>query len=198
MMSLSTMNSAYSNSSTTSITSRASSVGSRRSLLPPVIVQQLPVNVGPASSETNTQELIDSQAIDPYVHTMQRFSDAVAGACRQQRCVMCYHEGRQTKTSMYCSLCTLTATRECDRKPSRHAYCINVEHNCFSRHIAKCYKHMNQTGMMAQRESIRNSLRKGQVVEQQEIPIAGRVINRQVPNRRRRRGRKNNNGRRGR
>ena len=198
MMSISTTNSANSNSRTTSITSRASSVGSRRSLLPPVIVQQLPVNVGPASSETNTQELIDSQAIDPYVHTMQRFSDAVAGACRQQRCVMCYHEGRQTKTSMYCSLCTLTATRECDRKPSRHAYCINVEHNCFSRHIAKCYKHMNQTGMMAQRESIRNSLRKGQVVEQQEIPIAGRVINRQVPNRRRRRGRKNNNGRRGR
>ena len=42
---------------------------------------------------------------------------------------------------------------------------------------------MNMTGMIAQREAIRSSIRKGQTISQEEIPIAGRVVSRSVPKR---------------
>ena len=41
-----------------------------------------------ASTVKSVNEMIDSQAIDPFVHTMQRF-DELTGVTRQQRCVMC-------------------------------------------------------------------------------------------------------------
>ena len=69
--------------------------------------------------------VIDSHAIDPYVHTMQKLSE-VCGIGRQQRCVTCNAEGRyKTQTSVYCGLCTITANRETDRKPLKHAYCLH-------------------------------------------------------------------------
>ena len=180
-----------------SIASLASTRSGQRSRLPAhnqsntTVVQQVAVGVGGVHSRTEAvmqqtpRQLIDSQAIDPYVHTMQRLADPIAGTNRQQRCVMCYEEGRSTKTSYYCSLCTLTANKETDRKASKHAYCVHQQFNCFSRHIAKCYQHMNQTGMMTQRQSIRAQFRRGSIVEQQDVPIAGKVVSRHVPARRR-------------
>ena len=47
-----------------------------------------------------------------------------------------------------------------------------------------CYQHMNKTGMMAQRENIRSNIGKGQIVSQQDIAIAGKVVSRTVPKRR--------------
>ena len=105
-------------------------------------IEQLQFAVGgkeQSTACTAPRQLIDSQAIDPYVHTMQRHADTLAGGNRQQRCVMCYEEGRNTRTSYYCSLCTLTASKDTDRKPSKHSYCINQQCNCFARHTAKCY-----------------------------------------------------------
>ena len=128
--------------------------------------------------------MIDQQSIDPFVHALHRCTDPVTGIQRQQRCIMCHAEGRRTNTSFYCSLCTLTASRECDRKPSKHSYCIKSEYNCFARHTAMCYQHMNKTGMMAQRENIRSNIGKGQIVSQQDIAIAGKVVSRTVPKRR--------------
>ena len=123
-----------------------------------VTVQQRVVAIGAGVPSNNTSILLDEQAIDPYVHAMHRCTDPVTGIQRQQRCVMCNAEGRRTNTSFYCSLCTLTANRECDRKPSKHSYCIKSEHNCFARHIAFCYQHMNKTGMMAQRQNITSNV----------------------------------------
>ena len=112
----------------------------------PQNIEQMPFAVG-GDEETVTitapRQLIDSQVIDPYVHTMQRHADCLAGGNQQQRCVMCYEEGRNTRTSYYCTLCTLTANKETDRKASKHSYCINQKYNCFACHIAKCYQHMN-------------------------------------------------------
>ena len=125
---------------------------------------------------------------------MHRCTDPVTGIQRQQRCVMCNAEGRRTNTSFYCSLCTLTANRECDRKPSKHSYCIKSEHNCFARHIAFCYQHMNKTGLMAQRQNITSNVRKGQTVTQHDIAIAGKVVSRTVPKRRARSNRQTKKG----
>jgi hypothetical protein len=84
------------------------------------------------------------RAIDPYAHTMHRFSDA--NLHRQQKCVLCLKEGRITQTAYYCSLCCLTQVKEEDRKPSKHAYCLNKAHQCFARHTAAAYKIMNAIG----------------------------------------------------
>ena len=129
---------------------------------------------------------IDRMAIDPYVHTMHRFADRDVGCVRQQRCVMCHQEGRRQTTTFYCSLCTVTANKESDRKPSKHAYCIKPEYNCFARHIAQCYLHMNQTGMMAQRTLNRSKNKNAIPAVQQQvpIPIAGRIVSRAIPKRR--------------
>ena len=43
---------------------------------------------------------------------------------------------------------------------------------------------MNQTRMIAQRLSIRTNIRRGFQIEQQDIPIAGKVVSRNVPKRR--------------
>jgi hypothetical protein len=130
---------------------------------------------------------IDSSAIDPYVHTMQKFKD-VDGVGRQQRCVTCNAEGRmKTQTSVYCGLCTITANKETDRKPTRHAYCLDANFQCFSRHIAACYMHMKKTGTIAQRAELRNNKTGGSMangIAQANIPIAGRVILSGVPKRR--------------
>ena len=147
-------------------------------------VQQRVVPIGAGVISNNTHILIDQQSIDPFVHALHRCTDPVTGIQRQQRCIMCHAEGRRTNTSFYCSLCTLTASRECDRKPSKHSYCIKSEYNCFARHTAMCYQHMNKTGMMAQRENIRSNIGKGQIVSQQDIAIAGKVVSRTVPKRR--------------
>lgn len=130
---------------------------------------------------------IDSSAIDPYVHTMQKFKD-VDGVGRQQRCVTCNAEGRmKTQTSVYCGLCTITANKETDRKPTRHAYCLDANFQCFSRHIAACYMHMKKTGTIAQRAELRHNKAGGSMangIAQANIPIAGRVILSGVPKRR--------------
>jgi hypothetical protein len=36
--------------------------------------------------------------------------------------------------------------KEDDRKPSKHAYCLNKAHQCFARHTAAAYKIMNAIG----------------------------------------------------
>ena len=133
---------------------------------------------------------IDKMAIDPYVHTMHRLADKDAGCIRQQRCVMCNAEGRRQNTSFYCSLCTVTANKESERKPSKHAYCIKPEFNCFARHIAQCYVHMNQTGMMAQRVALKNQNQNAICAPQVPIPIAGRIVSRAIPKRRKNNKRK--------
>ena len=98
---------------------------------------------------------------------------------------MCIDEGRKTMTGYYCSLCTVTANREQDRKPSKHAYCMKPEFNCYSRHIALCYQHMNRTGMTAQRYAMRketkNSMTQGGGPRALELPIAGKVVWRAIP-----------------
>ena len=110
--------------------------------LGPIIIPNLPqqseIAIDGGSNAKSISNMIDNNAIDPYVHTMQRCADDLSGVKRQQRCVMCIKEHRRTMTSYYCSLCCITAIREEERKPSKHAYCINSKYNCFSRHIAKC------------------------------------------------------------
>jgi hypothetical protein len=120
---------------------------------------------------------IDSAAIDPYVHTMRTFAE-LGGMQRQQRCVTCYQEKRQCQTSYYCALCCITANREVDRKPSKHAYCINTKNQCFVRHIAACYTFMNRYGIVpAQRKAVTLS----STPLQAKLPIAGDVISRKIP-----------------
>jgi hypothetical protein len=118
---------------------------------------------------------------------MQKFKD-VDGVGRQQRCVTCNAEGRmKTQTSVYCGLCTITANKETDRKPTRHAYCLDANFQCFSRHIAACYMHMKKTGTIAQRAELRHNKAGGSMangIAQANIPIAGRVILSGVPKRR--------------
>ena len=82
--------------------------------------------------------------VDPLVHTICSFKD-VQDTCRHQRCVRCQREGKRTQTSVYCGYCAITAVRECDRNPTRNAYCTGPN-QCFSRHIANCYKVMQKTG----------------------------------------------------
>ena len=127
--------------------------------------------------ENNIVQNIDEQAIDPFVHTMQKLSE-VEGGSRQQRCVMCIADGVKpaTYTSYYCGLCVITAVRENERRPSKHAYCINVDRQCFTRHVASCYKHMNEQGTVAQRHNARRKT---------NVTIAGPVILRGPPKRRR-------------
>ena len=52
---------------------------------------------------------------------------------------------------------------------------------------------MNQTGMMAQRHSIRSNIQRGLDIQQQEIPIAGRVVSRSILKRRKKTKRRNKN-----
>ena len=155
------------------------------SVVPPQ--NRFAIGVGAVTPST---QLIDQLAIDPYVHTMQRCADELSGVNRQQRCVMCIDEGRRTMTAYYCSLCTVTANREQDRRASKHAYCIKSEYNCYARHVAKCYVVMNRTGMVAQRDAIRQ-ITKETRQQQVELPIAGRVVSRSIPSRRKRSKRKN-------
>ena len=61
---------------------------------------------------------------------------------------------------------------------------LNAEYNCFARHIAQCYVHMNQTGMMAQRVALRNQNQNATSVAQVPIPIAGRIVSCAIPKRR--------------
>ena len=121
--------------------------------------------VGPG----NRNSLLLEQ-IDPFVHTLQKFP-AVDGAGKQQRCVQCIADGvkRPKYTSYYCGLCTVTASRNCERRPSKHAYCIASDRQCFSRHIAACYQHITNTGRVAQRAHATTQ-------EAGEVCIAGPVI----------------------
>ena len=137
-----------------------------------------------ASTVQSVNEMIDSRAIDPFVHTMQRF-DELTGVTRQQRCVMCIQEKRRTMTSYYCSLCCVTAVRDEERRPPKHAYCINPKYNCFARHTARCYRHMNRTGgaittsrKQLYEESVNDCNKYG------VVPITGRVVSRTIPKRR--------------
>ena len=84
----------------------------------------------------------------------------------------------------------MTANKESERKPSKHAYCIKPEFNCFARHIAQCYVHMNQTGMMAQRVALKNQNQNAICAPQVPIPIAGRIVSRAIPKRRKNNKRK--------
>ena len=153
--------------------------------LPPLPPVQNEIAIGGGTEPASVVHLIDSQSIDPYVHTMQRCSDQHTGQARQQRCVMCNKEGRRSMTSFYCSLCCITANREEDRKPSKHSYCIKPEFNCFSRHVAKCYLHMNRTGIIPQRLHLLRGDNAYNDQQNQAIPIAGRIINRDIPQTRR-------------
>ena len=174
-------------------TTRYTSAGSVSSVsICGTIPEQRAVGTVPGSIATPAPlaTSIDKMAIDPYVHTMHRLADEDAGCVRQQRCVMCNGEGRRQNTSYYCSLCTVTANKESERKPSKHAYCIKPEYNCFARHIAQCYIHMNQTGMMAQRVALRNQNQNATSVAQVPIPIAGRIVSRAIPKRRKKDKRK--------
>ena len=166
------------------------------SSLPPLPPHQNEIAVGGGTEITPGMQLIDSQSIDPYVHTMQRCSDEHSGQSRQQRCVMCQLEGRRTMSSFYCSLCCITANREELRKASKHTYCIKPEYNCFSRHVAKCYLHMNRTGVIPQRTNVLKD--DGTYRRQQDsaIPIAGRIISRDIPQSRRSNRRQNQSNRR--
>ena len=155
-------------------------------LLGPIIIPNLPqqseIAINGGTNAKSISNMIDNNAIDPYVHTMQRCADDLSGVKRQQRCVMCINEQRRTMTSYYCSLCCITAIREEERKPSKHAYCINSKYNCFSRHIAKCYRHMNVTGRVAlQRKDISEGNKANMNSSQATIPIAGRVVSRKIP-----------------
>ena len=161
--------------------------------LPPLPPAQNEIVVGGGTEPTPVGQLIDSQSIDPYVHTMQRCGDMHSGQTRQQRCVMCNAEGRRRTTSYYCSLCCITANREEDRRPSKHAYCISTEYNCFSRHVAKCYLHMNRTGIIPQRTNVLRQDDTYPNATNDPIPIAGRIINRDIPTMRRRSNRRSNN-----
>ena len=44
---------------------------------------------------------------------------------------------------------------------------------------------MSLTGTIAQREEIRTNVKRGQTIAQEDIPIAGRVVSRTVPKRKR-------------
>ena len=123
---------------------------------------------------------IDEEAVDPYVHTMRAFAE-LDDLKRQQRCVMCIAENRRSMTSYYCALCAVTATREYDRKPTKHAYCINPKYQCFSRHIANCYTFMNRTGKItAQRREVQLTA----TPLQAKLPIAGAIVSNAIPKRR--------------
>ena len=167
--------------------SSISSIVSRSSPQIAHLPQTVPtVVVGQNRSPT----VIDSHAIDPYVHTMQKLSE-VGGIGRQQRCVTCNAEGRhKTQTSVYCGLCTITANRDADRKPTKHAYCLNPKYQCFSRHIAACYMHMNRTGELATRTMLRKKAKTE--IAQVNLPIAGSVLVSGIPRRRRTNRRKRN------
>lgn len=158
--------------------------------LPPLPPPQNEIAIGGGTEARSAAEITTSQSLDPYIHTMQRCSDEHTGSSRQQRCVMCNQEGRRIMTSFYCSLCCVTSNREEHRRPSKHAYCINPKYNCFSRHIAKCYHHMNQNGIIPQRNTFLNNNNR----QDEDTPMAGRIINRNIPtsrrsNRRQRRSR---------
>ena len=148
-------------------------------------------------SQTYSQ-LVSNHAIDPYVHTLQRCADEVSGVQRQQRCVMCISENRRTMTAFYCSLCCIIANRDEERKPSKHAYCIKTEYNCFSRHIAKCYAHLNKTGgqtpqrkdIVISRMTSNDTTTSCQPRPINPLPIAGRIVSRTIPTRRPRAKRK--------
>ena len=174
-----------------SIASSISSINSMRSPVSRVPESTPPVVVGGPSVSSRRQRLptiIDSNAIDPYVHTMQMLKD-VDGICRQQRCVTCIAEGRpKTLTSYYCGLCTITANREVDRRPTKHAYCINPKNQCFTRHVAACYQHMNRTGALATREVLRTKAKNE--ISQLHLPIAGTVMIAGPPRRRKKSTRK--------
>ena len=165
-------------------TNRYASIQQQYPNMPPL---QSPVAIGAGSNVAQFagNTIIDDQTIDPYVHTMHRFRDATSGQCRSQRCVMCIQFGRRTMTTYYCSLCCITANREQDRKASKHAYCINTDNNCFVRHIAKCYMHNNRTGLNAQRSNILHSTDQYIIDESNVLPIAGRIVNHNIPTTRR-------------
>ena len=151
----------------------------------PSIPQQNDIAIDNEHCTKTSQELIDTNAIDPYVHTMQRCADDLSGVARQQRCVMCIKEKRRTSTTFYCSLCCVTAVQEEERRPAKHAYCINPKYNCFARHIAMCYRHMNVTGrMMTSRMNQPNEERAADYAQHGVIPITGRVVSRRIPRRR--------------
>lgn len=82
--------------------------------------------------------------VDPYVHTMHTFKSVSGGTARQQKCVLCLKSGRKTKTAFYCGLCATTASREELRQPTKHAYCMGSQHQCFARHIAACFQFQQQ------------------------------------------------------
>ena len=174
-------------SASVSISVASSSVSSIHSIMgtPSKMPETVPtVVIGP----NRLPPIIDAHAIDPYVHTMQQLKE-VDGIGRQQRCVTCHAEGQtKTQTSFYCGLCTITANREAERKPTKHSYCINPKYQCFSRHIAACYQHMNRTGALATREILRNKSKTE--IPQLNLPIAGSVIMGGVPKRRKKSTRK--------
>jgi hypothetical protein len=109
----------------------------------------------------SAMQSIDSSLIDPYVHTIKKISELRGDANRQQRCIMCTAEGvpyNKNHVAFYCGLCAITSTRECDRKATRHAYCVFGERQHFARHIAACYMTLNAgaANFSVDRETIRN------------------------------------------
>jgi hypothetical protein len=100
---------------------------------------------GPPDSTVGVTLSIDPAATDPYVHTCMPFK-TVKGISRQQKCVMCLAEGRRKATSVYCGLCCVLSTRDIDRYPSCHAYCLGGKYQCFSCHVANCFLNQMKNG----------------------------------------------------
>ena len=98
-----------------------------------------------------------SSRVDPYVHTMYTFKEVGGGIARQQRCVLCIAEKKKTKslTAFYCGLCATTAIREEERKPTKHAYCVDSKRQCFTRHIAACFRFQSCHNQIPQRNEAR-------------------------------------------
>jgi len=100
---------------------------------------------GPPDSSVGVTLSIDPAATDPYVHTCMPFK-TVKGISRQQKCVMCLAEGRRKATSVYCGLCCVLSTRDIERYPSRHAYCVGGKYQCFSHHVANYFLNQMKNG----------------------------------------------------
>lgn len=102
--------------------------------------------IAPVVSRENEDGQVVQFNIDPLVHPLCPFKD-VSDTSRQQRCVMCIQEGRRVMTSVYCGYCAVTANRNTDRNPTRHAYCTS-KYQCFARHVANCYKQLQSSGQV--------------------------------------------------
>ena len=118
---------------------------------------QQPDNAAAAGDPVEMHAVMSTRGsqIDPYVHTMHSFATVGGGIARQQCCVLCHKEGRKKLTTFYCGLCVTTATQEEDRKPTKHAYCMDANHQCFARHVAACFHCQSYRGEIASRNEAR-------------------------------------------